>query len=212
LLHAVRGRCTQQAAFIDSTGRSYSAFAHTLPSARGNGEPLTGRFTLPAGARATGAAIGDNDARFLLASTHGYGFVTRFENFTGRNKAGKQLLNPSEGAEALPPAAMTDPASDWIVSVTSAGHLLAFPAKELPELDKGKGNKLIQIPPAKLKSGDEKVIAVAAVRQGGELTIYSGKQKLVLSWRDLQAYEGTRATRGHALPRGYTRVDGIAAS
>jgi topoisomerase-4 subunit A len=212
LLQAVRGRSTQQAAFIDNTGRSYSAFAHTLPSARGNGEPLTGRFTLPAGARATGAAIGDNDARFLLASSHGYGFVTRFENFTGRNKAGKQLLNPSEGADALPPAAMTDPASDWIVCVTSAGHLLAFPATELPELDKGKGNKLIQIPPAKLKSGEEKVIAVAAVRQGGELTLYSGKQKLVLSWRDLQAYEGTRATRGHLLPRGYTRVDAIQAS
>jgi topoisomerase-4 subunit A len=184
-------------------GRSYSAFAHTLPSARGNGEPLTGRFTLPAGARVTGAAIGDNDARFLVASSHGYGFVTRFENFTSRQKAGKQLLNPSDGADALPPAPMTDPATDWIVAVTSAGHLLAFPAKELPELDKGKGNKLIQIPPAKLKSGEEKVVAVAAVRQGGELTVFSGKQKLTLSWRDLQAYEGTRATRGHALPRGY---------
>jgi topoisomerase-4 subunit A len=212
LLHAVRGRSTQQAAFIDSSGRSYSAFAHTLPSARGNGEPLTGRFTLPAGARATGAAIADNDARFLVASSHGYGFTTRFENFTGRNKAGKQLLNPGEGAEALPPAPMTDPASDWIVAVTSAGHLLAFPAAELPELDKGKGNKLIQIPPAKLKSGEEKVIAVASVRQGGELTVFSGKQKLTLTWRDLQAYEGTRATRGHALPRGYTRVDAIAAA
>ena len=212
LLHAVRGRSTQQAAFIDNTGRSYSAFAHTLPSARGNGEPLTGRFTLPAGARVTGAAIGDNDARFLVASTHGYGFVTRFENFTGRNKAGKQLLNPSDGADALPPSPMTDAGSDWIVAVTSAGHLLAFPAAELPELDKGKGNKLIQVPPAKLKSGEERVVAVASVRQGGELTVFSGKQKLVLSWRDLQAYEGTRATRGHLLPRGYTRVDTIWAS
>jgi topoisomerase-4 subunit A len=211
LLHAVRGRSTQQAAFLDSTGRSYSAAAHTLPSARGNGEPLTGRFTLPAGARATGAAIGDNDTRYLVASTHGYGFVTRFENFTSRQKAGKQLLNPSDGADALPPAPMTDPSTDWIVAVTSAGHLLAFPAKELPELDMGKGNKLIQIPPAKLKSGEEKVVAVAAVRQGGEVTVFSGKQKLTLSWRDLQAYEGTRATRGHALPRGYTRVDTILA-
>jgi topoisomerase-4 subunit A len=212
LLHAVRGRSTQQAAFLDSTGRSYSAAAHTLPSARGNGEPLTGRFTLPAGAHATGAAIADNDARFLVASSHGYGFTTRFENFTSRQKAGKQLLNPSDGAETLPPAPMTDPATDWIVAVTSAGHLLAFPAKDLPELDKGKGNKLIQIPPAKLKSGEEKVVAVAAVRQGGELTVFSGKQKLTLSWRDLQAYEGTRATRGHALPRGYTRVDSMLAS
>jgi topoisomerase-4 subunit A len=212
LLHAVRGGSVQQAAFVDNTGRSYSAAAHTLPSARGNGEPLSGRFSLPAGARVTGAAIADNDARFVVASSFGYGFTTRFENFTSRQKAGKQLLNPSDGADALPPAPMTDPASDWIVAVTSAGHLLAFPAKELPELDKGKGNKLIQIPPAKLKSGEERVLAVAAVRQGGELTVYSGKQKLVLSWRDLQAYEGTRATRGHQLPRGFTRVDTIWAS
>jgi topoisomerase-4 subunit A len=211
LLHAVRGRSTQQVAFIDSTGRSYSTAAHTLPSARGNGEPLSGRFTLPAGARVTGAAIADSDARYVVASSFGYGFVTRFENFTSRQKAGKQLLNPSEGAEALPPASMMEAGSDWIVAVTSAGHLLAFPAKELPELDKGKGNKLIQVPPAKLRSGEEKVVAVTSVRQGGELTVYSGKQKLVLSWRDLQAYEGTRATRGHALPRGYTRVDGVVA-
>jgi topoisomerase-4 subunit A len=102
---------------------------------------------------------------------------------------------------------VTDARTDWIVSITSAGHLLAFPISELPELDKGKGNKLIQIPPAKLKSGEEKVVALASVRNGGELTIYSGKQKLVLSWRDLQAYEGTRASRGNLLPRGFTKVD-----
>jgi topoisomerase-4 subunit A len=207
LLQAARGRSTQQAAFLDSTGRSYSALAHTLPSARGNGEPLTGRFAPPAGANFVGVAIAENDTRFLVASSFGYGFVTRFENFTGRNKAGKQLINADDAADILPPAAVTDPAGDWIVAVTSSGHLLAFPISQLPELDKGKGNKLIQISPAKLKSGEEKVIAVACVRQGGELTIYSGKQKLVLAWRDLQAYEGSRATRGHLLPRGFQRVD-----
>ncbi len=171
LLQAVRGRSTQQVAFLDSTGRAYSTLAHTLPSARGNGEPLTGRFTLPTGAHFVGAAIADNDTRFVVASSFGYGFVTRFENFTGRNKAGKQLINTDDAAEILQPALVTDTAKDWIVSVTSAGHLLAFPISELPELDKGKGNKLIQIPPAKLKSGEEQVIAVASVRQGGELTL-----------------------------------------
>jgi topoisomerase-4 subunit A len=211
LLQAARGRSTQQAVFLDSTGRSYSALAHTLPSARGNGEPLTGRFAPPAGASFVGVAIADNDTRFLVASSFGYGFVTRFENFTGRNKAGKQLINADDQADILPPAAVTDPTSDWIVAVTNSGHLLAFPISELPELDKGKGNKLIQIPPAKLKSGEEKVIAVACVRQGGELTVYSGKQKLVLTWRDLQAYEGSRAARGNLLPRGYTRVDSMVA-
>jgi topoisomerase-4 subunit A len=209
LLQAVRGRSTQQVAFLDSTGRSYSALAHTLPSARGNGEPLSGRFSPPAGASFVGLAAADNDARYLLASSWGYGFVTRFENFTGRNKAGKALINADAAADILPPVPVNDPKTDFIVSITSAGHLLAFPIAELPELDKGKGNKLIQIPPAKLKSGEEKVIAVASVKQGGELTIHSGRQKLVLSWRDLQAYEGSRAARGNVLPRGFTKVDRV---
>jgi topoisomerase-4 subunit A len=209
LLQAVRGRSTQQAAFLDSTGRAYSTAAHTLPSARGNGEPLSGRFTLPAGGSFVGAAIADNDARFIVASSFGYGFVTRFENFTGRNKAGKQLINADDAADILKPAAVTDASSDWLVSITSAGHLLAFPISELPELDKGKGNKLIQIPPAKLKSGEERVIAIASVRQGGELTLYCGQRKLILSWRDLQAYEGGRASRGNQLPRGFQRVDSV---
>ncbi|TNJ34332.1 DNA topoisomerase IV subunit A [Arenimonas terrae] len=209
LLQAARGRSTQQVAFVDSTGRSYSTLAHTLPSARGNGEPLSGRFSPPAGASFVGLAVADNDARYLLASSWGYGFVTRFENFTGRNKAGKALINADAAADILPPVPVNDPKTDFIVSITSAGHLLAFPIAELPELDKGKGNKLVQIPPAKLKSGEEKVIAVASVRQGGELTIYSGRQKLVLSWRDLQAYEGSRAARGNVLPRGFTKVDRV---
>ena len=208
LLQAARGRSNQQVAFLDSTGRSYSTLAHSLPSARGNGEPLSGRFSPPAGAAFVALAAGENDARYVLASSHGYGFVTRFENFTGRNKAGKALLNPGNG-EVLAPALVADIKSDWVVSITSAGHLLAFPLAELPELDKGKGNKLVQIPPAKLKSGQEKVVAIASVRQGGELTVYSGKQKLVLSWRDLQAYEGSRASRGNLLPRGFTKVDRV---
>jgi topoisomerase IV subunit A len=212
LAQAVRGRSTQQVAFLDSTGRAYSTLAHTLPSARGNGEPLTGRFTLPTGAKFVGAAVGDNDTRFLVASSFGYGFVTRFENFTGRQKAGKQLINCDDAAQILQPSPVTDPSKDWIVAVTSAGHLLAFPITELPELDKGKGNKLIQIPPAKLKSGEESVLAVACVRQGGELTIYCGQRHLTLGWRDLQAYEGARASRGNSLPRGFQRVDWIDAT
>ena len=209
LLQAVRGRSTQNVGFLDSTGRAYATLAHTLPSARGNGEPLTGRFSPPAGAGFVGAAIADNDTRFVLASSFGYGFVTRFENFISRNKAGKALINTDDAATILPPVLVADAKTDWVVSITSAGHLLAFPLSELPELDKGKGNKLIQIPPAKLKSGEEKVTAIACVKQGGELTLYCGARKLTLSWRDLQAYEGTRASRGHSLPRGFQRVDSV---
>lgn len=209
LLSFARGRSNQQAAFLDSTGRAYSTAAHTLPSARGNGEPLTGRFTLPSGASVVATLAGENNQRFLLASSFGYGFVTAFENFVGRNKAGKALFNPDTGASVLPPVPVANAATDWVVVITSAGHLLAFPMKDLPELDKGKGNKLIQIPPAKLKSGEETVVAISAVRQGGEVTLFCGARKIALSWRDLQAYEGARAARGNLLPRGFQKVDRI---
>lgn len=211
LLHAVRARTTLQAAFIDSSGRAYSTAAHTLPSARGNGEPVTGRFTLPAGAHVVGIAAAEADARFLLCSDHGYGFITRFDNFCSRNKAGKTLLNPGT-AGVLTPCAVNDREHDLVVAITSAGHLLAFPIRDLPELDRGKGNKLIQIPPAKLKSGDESVVAVASVREGGELTLYCGQRKHILLWRDLQAYVGQRASRGNLLPRGFQRVDRVEAN
>lgn len=209
LLDAVRGRSNLHAAFLDSTGRAYSTPAHTLPSARGNGEPLTGRFSPPAGAAFVALACGEESQRYLLASSFGYGFVTAFANFIGRNKAGKQLLNPDPGARVLPPIPLHDPATDLLAAITSSGHLLTFAVAELPELDKGKGNKLIQIPPARLKSGEESLVALACVRHGGELTLHCGQRKLSLSWRDLQAYGGSRAQRGHLLPRGFQRVDRI---
>lgn len=159
LLAAVRSRSTYHVAFLDSDGRAYSTLVHTLPSARGNGEPLTGRFSPASGASFQVLASGENNARFVLASSHGYGFVTRFENLTGRNKAGKAMLNLTTGAHVLTPAQVLNPQTDRIVAVTSAGNLLAITASDLPELDKGKGNKLIEIPKAKL--GTERVVAVA---------------------------------------------------
>ena len=207
LLAAVKGRTTQQVAFLDSGGRSYSTIAHSLPSARGNGEPLTGRFSPAAGASFEALASGAGDERFVLASSHGYGFVTRFENLTGRNKAGKAMLTLSEGAKVLQPAAVASVDSDRLVAVTSAGHLLAFPVAELPELDKGKGNKLIEIP--KARRGTERVIAVAVVPPGASLSVKSGARTMSLSFRDLEAYLGARASRGGLLPRGWQKVDGL---
>jgi topoisomerase-4 subunit A len=208
LLAAVRSRSTQQVAFLDSEGRSYSALVHTLPSARGNGEPLTGRFSPAAGAAFLTLASGDNDSRFVLASSHGYGFVTRFENLTGRNKAGKAMLNLTTGSQVLQPAGLADPASDRIVAVTSSGNLLAIAASDLPELDKGKGNKLIDIPKAKLAT--ERVVAVAAVSPRGTLLVRSGQRTMSLSFKDLDSYLGARGSRGHLLPRGWQKVDGLA--
>ena len=207
LLAAVKGRSNLQVAFLDSTGRSYSTAAHTLPSARGNGEPLTGRFSPAAGATFRALATGDNDARFVLASSAGYGFVTRFENLTGRQKAGKAMLTLGDGADVLQPALAHDIDKDRIVVATSAGHVLVFPLAELPELDKGKGNKLIEIP--KAKRGTEKVIAVAVVNEGGKLIVKSGARTMTISWKELDDYLGARASRGSLLPRGWQKVDAL---
>lgn len=207
LLCAVRGRSTLQVAFFDATGRSYSAATHTLPSARGNGEPLTGRFSPPAGAGFQTMATGGNDDRFVLASSHGYGFVTKFENLTGRNKAGKAMLSLSEGATVLQPAPVSSIEADRIVAVTSAGHLLVFPLSELPELDKGKGNKIIEIP--KAKRGTEKVVAIAVVPPGGTLTVKSGARTMSLSFKELDPYIGPRGSRGGLLPRGWQKVEAL---
>lgn len=208
LLAAVRGRSTQQVAFLDSTGRAYSTLIHGLPSARGNGEPLTGRFSPAAGASFQALAAGDNDHRFVLSSSHGYGFVTRFENLTGRNKAGKAMLSLTPNAKVLQPAQIGDVEQDRVVAVTNVGHLLAFPVAELPELDKGKGNKIIDIPKAKL--GTERVVAVAVVAPGQTLSVKSGARTMSLSFKDLDTYLGARATRGGLLPRGWQKVEGLA--
>lgn len=207
LLAAVRTRSTHQVAFLDSHGRSYSTAVHTLPSARGNGEPLTGRFSPAPGATFQAMASASNEDRLVLASSHGYGFITRFENLLSRQKAGKALLSLGEGARVLAPAAVNDPARDRLVVVTSLGHVLAFPLAELPELDKGKGNKLIEIP--KAKRGTEHVTAIAVVPEGGKLQVKSGARTMTLTYHDLDAYLGARGSRGGLLPRGWQRVDGL---
>lgn len=207
LLAAMRTRSNQQVAFLDSTGRSYSTAVHTLPSARGNGEPLTGRFAPAQGASFEALASGGNDDRMLIASSHGYGFITRFENLTSRNKAGKALLSLSEGGHVLQPVTACHVETDRLVAVTSAGHILAFALSELPELDKGKGNKLIEIP--KAKRGTEHVVAVAVVPEGGKLLVQSGARTMTLAYKDLDPYLGARGSRGGLLPRGWQKVDAL---
>ena len=211
--NAAKGKTTQTVAFIDSTGRSYSTPAHTLPSARGNGEPLTGRFTPAAGARFEAIAIADPAERLVLASDFGYGFVTKFEALLANKKAGKQLINMDDDAHVLAPAYVADAARDRVVVATNAGHLLMFSVAELPELDNGgKGNKLIEIPKAKLTAG-ERVAGIAVVREGaGEITLYAGQRKLILKWADLVEYNGNRAQRGGSLPRGFQRVERLETS
>ena len=211
--NAAKGKTTQQVAFIDSSGRSYSTPAHTLPSARGNGEPLTGRFSPAPGARFDAVAMADTATKLVLASDFGYGFVSKFEALLGNKKAGKQLINMDDEAHVLAPAYVADAARDRIVVVTNAGHLLMFSVAELPELDNGgKGNKLIEIPKAKLGQG-ERVAGIAVVSEGaGEVTLWAGQRKLILKWSDLVEYNGNRAQRGSTLPRGFQRVERIETS
>ena len=205
-LHAARGRSNQVACVLDSTGRSYSMAAHELPSARGNGEPLTGRFAPAANASFRGVAIGDGADRVLIASTAGYGFITKLENLHTRQKAGKQLLSVPDGFDVLPPATVTEDEEAVIVCATTGGHLLAYYLRELPELNKGKGNKLINIPAKARKDGEILAGAIALVK-GQDCLVWAGQRYLRLSWSDTENYWGERAQRGGLLPRGFRKVD-----
>jgi topoisomerase-4 subunit A len=208
-LDAAAGRTNQQAVFLDSTGRSYSLPAHSLPSARGQGEPLTGRLQPAPGAGFEFTLAGEPASRWVLATDHGYGFVTQLENLYAKNRAGKAMLAVPKGARVLKPAAVTDPASDRLVAVTSAGRLLVFPLVELPELAKGRGNKLIQIPRERLADGGERLVGVIAVPEGGSAMLRAGKRTLTLKPKDLDGYAGQRGRRGGTLPRGFQRVEAI---
>ncbi len=206
---AAAGRTNQLAAFIDSTGRSYSLPAHTLPSARGQGEPLTGRLSPPSGAQFEFVLAGESPTQIVLATDHGYGFVTELSNLYAKNRSGKALLTVPRGARVLKPTPVHDPDTDRLLAVTSAGRLLIFPLSELPALAKGKGNKIIDIPKARLTAGDERLAAVLVVPEGRDVVLQAGKRTLNLRAADLAGYEGTRARRGGLLPRGFHRVDGV---
>ncbi|HMA98560.1 MAG TPA: DNA topoisomerase IV subunit A [Wenzhouxiangella sp.] len=204
-LAASRGRSNQLACFLDSSGRSYSVSAHELPSARSLGEPLTGRFSPPDGAGFRSVAVGPPEGRVLVASDAGYGFVTALESLYTRQKAGKQLLTVPSGADVLPLAPVADQDEGVLVVATTDGHLLAFYLSELPELARGKGNKLVHLPP-KARQNGEKVAGAIAIAAGQDCLVWAGQRYLRLSWSDTEHYWGERAQRGSKLPRGYQKV------
>ncbi len=207
--HAARGRSNQQAVFLDSSGRAYALTAHTLPSARSLGEPLTSKFTLPEGARFLYAIAGDGQQKMVLASSWGYGFVTKAANLHSRMKAGKAMLSLPGDSKPVEPAIITSDSVDTAVCVTSDGYLLAFPLAELPELSKGKGNKLINIPPKRLKGGDEHMIGMVVIAADEEVLVWAGQRYMRIGKKDLEHFTGERAKRGRKLPRGFQRVTRI---
>ena len=207
--HAVRLRSNQQATFLDSTGRSYSLSAHTLPSARGQGEPLTGRFNPPAGASFVATLGGDLEAWWLLASDAGYGFRVQAKDLVANKKAGKTALSLPKGAQVVMPCPVEDADNARVVAVTKQGRMLVIPANDLPAMSRGKGNKIIGIPGKDVESRDDHVVGVLAVPTNGKVRLNSGKRYLSLKASDLNAYEGERGRRGNKLPRGFQKVDSI---
>ncbi|AFU99353.1 DNA topoisomerase IV subunit A [Simiduia agarivorans] len=207
---SVKGKSNQPVLLLDSTGRSYSLASHTLPSARGQGEPITGSLNPPSGATFEGALMGADEDKVLLATDAGYGFVGKLGDMASKNRAGKALLTLPKGARVMVPTQVNDAGSDLLAAVSNEGRLLVFPLSELPELARGKGNKIMNIPSSRLQAREEYLLAVAVLKPADELTIYSGKRHLTLKPADLEHYRGERGRRGNKLPRGFQKVDSVA--
>lgn len=199
------GRSNQLAHFLDSTGRSYSVLASSLPSARGQGEPLTGRLNPPPGAIFRGLLMGESAQHVVLSSSAGYGFVTTLGDLEAGNKNGKAILNVPEGALVLAPALLQSPENDVLAVLSTEGRLLVFSVKDLPQLAKGKGNKLMNV----AADENESVLQVLTLSEGQKLTVLAGNRHVTLRWSDLEMYRGERGRRGAKLPRGFQKVDGM---
>jgi topoisomerase-4 subunit A len=206
---AAQGKSNQLAVFLDSTGRAYTLAAHTLPSARGQGEPLTGRFNPPSGAVFVAALMGDPKDLYLFSTSHGYGFVCELGELHSRTKAGKAFLKVPPGAKVLPPVKVRSLEDDFIVAISSEGHMLVTELSELPRMSKGKGNKIINVPSAKLKAGEESVCAIELIQDGEKLTVFAGKKHKTMSATEVDEHYAERGKRGLKLPRGYQKVDKV---
>jgi len=203
------GRSNLPTVVFDSTGRSYTLQSHQLPSARGQGEPLTGRINPPSGATFEGLLTGVDSDRYLLASDAGYGFVARFSDLQSKNKAGKAVLTLPSGAQVIQPAAIPQGDDLLVAAATNEGRLLVFPLADLPEMARGKGNKIIGIPSARATSREEILVGLCVIQPSDVLQVTAGKQHLNLKFSDLENYRGERGRRGNKLPKGFQKVAGL---
>ncbi|MEP1469947.1 MAG: DNA topoisomerase IV subunit A [Halieaceae bacterium] len=206
---AVRGRSNQPVVILDSTGRAYSVPAHNLPSARGQGEPVTGRINPPSGATFEGLMMGDEEQLYLLASDAGYGFVAKLGDLQTKNKAGKAALSLPKGGEVLQPVPIAGMEGASVVAITNEGRMLVFPLADLPQLARGKGNKIIGIPGARVQSREEFVVGVQVMVEKEVLVVHAGKRHINLKFSELEHYRGERGRRGNKLPRGFQKVDAM---
>ncbi|MDX5435217.1 MAG: DNA topoisomerase IV subunit A, partial [Halomonas sp.] len=204
---AARGKTNQPLVLLDDTGRAYTLAAHNLPSARSQGEPVTGRVNVVAGAHMAGLMLAPPESRYLLASDGGYGFVAKLEELIGKNKSGKAVLSVPKGCRVMAPVRVPEGEDIWVAAVSNEGRLLLFPLEQLPELAKGKGNKMIDIPGARAARREELVRDIALLPAGAGLIVHAGKRHLTLKDADLDYYRGERGRRGSKLPRGLQKVD-----
>ncbi|TCS38232.1 DNA topoisomerase IV subunit A [Reinekea marinisedimentorum] len=207
--YMAQGKSNESTVLIDSTGRSYSLATHMLPSARGQGEPVTTKLNPQPGAAMKALLLGQPEEQYLLCSDAGYGFVAKLADMVSKNKAGKALLSLPSNAQVLPPQPVGQFATDYLAAVSNEGRLLVFPLRDLPELAKGKGNKIINIPASRASSGEEVMVSAVVLGADDTLLVYSGKRKLKLKGSDLEHYQGERGRRGNKLPRGFQSVSGL---
>ncbi len=206
---AVRGRSNQPVVILDSTGRAYAVASHNLPSARGQGEPVTGRINPPSGATFEGLMMGGDEQLYLLASDAGYGFVAKLGDLQTKNRAGKAALTLPKGGQVLQPVAIGEIEGSSVVAITNEGRMLVFSLADLPQLARGKGNKIIGIPGARVQSREEFVVGVQVLAEKDVLVVYAGKRHLKLKFSELEHYRGERGRRGNKLPRGFQKVDAM---
>jgi len=206
---SAQGRTNRLAMFLDTTGRVYCVPAHGFPSARGLGEPISGRLKPPDGARFVSVMMGDDDDRYLFSTSAGYGFVARLGDLISRNKAGKAVISVPQGALVLPAQPIASLTEDKVCAISNTGSMLAFPVGELPEMAKGKGNKIYSIPGPRFKSGEESMKALAVLGLNEKLRITSGKRHTTIKYRELEDYLGARGQRGRKLPRGFQNVQSV---
>lgn len=203
------GKSNQHALFLDTKGRSYSLLAHSIATARGHGEPLTGRLSPEAGAQFEHVLMGADDTKILLSANSGYGFITELKNLVSKNKAGKSCINLGSHAQVQTPLYIRSVEEELIVAITNEGRMLIFDLKELPELPRGKGNKIIQIPPKLFNDKLEWLSHITLIKPTEKLVLYVGKRHLTLSPNDWQQYQGARGRRGNKLPRGLRNVSHV---
>lgn len=206
---SARGKTNQPVVFLDSTGRSYSLDPLDLPSARGQGEPLTGKLALPPGTTIEHVLTAPEEQKYLLASDAGYGFICTFSDLVAKNKAGKALITLPNNAKVLAPLEVNNEQQDLLLAITNAGRMLIFPVSDLPQLSKGKGNKIINIEAAQSASREDLLVWLMFLQPQSSIILYFGKRKLKLNPEDLQKYRAERGRKGSSLPRGLQNIERI---